>query len=40
MNAVLPKIIRILYYILNLSAQERDQNNEMKKFTIIECLFR
>ena len=40
MNAVLAKIVRLLYYILNLSAQERDQNNEMNKFTIIECSFR
>ena len=40
MNAVLAKIVRLLYYILNLSAKERDQNNEMNKFTIIECSFR
>ena len=40
MTAVLPKIIRLLYYILNLSAQERDHINELNKFTIIECSFR
>ena len=40
MNAVLAKIVRLLYYILNLSAQEGDKNNEMNKFTIIECSFR